>query len=210
MTRHNPKGTEKFELERMFAAYHIPKRYWYVDIKSLRHTRVSWMVNPGDSIQIPPTTQQKWMRDLVDQPDGRAQTLVFASEPTDDMALAACYAVVCAALRFRYEGSRRCKVAIFDADNFEWPSMYDHDLVMIHNLSVDSPPERFQAARDIRNRFRETLTLVAVGGIHTGTREGDESKTIGVGEVCNWYLRIIPHGVFQLKGTYMRIKRTAE
>ena len=145
------------DLENLMNKVGIPKRYWYAKIAKLTPTSIVW--NGIDKTKRGvKREEQKQLVDLLLKADAVPNSrILIMSSPTDEVAMKISARIA----RWHING----RVKMFDLSrDFNFKREEYEDLCVLYNVSINSPLERLQKARDLVYRINTPLILVAGGG----------------------------------------------
>lgn len=157
--RRKTKGYHKAsKRERMYFFSGIPERYW----ASLQYKLAPIIVEDRDGItKVSVARQEKDVASLK-KPLDRAAVIGIGSAPSDDAAMAVASDVAKELI------ARRLRVEYIDLGDWSIRYQVDNerlpDMVVIHNLMIDSPPQRLMHARDWAHWADGTLCMIVVAG----------------------------------------------
>lgn len=143
-----------FEQKKLFTAG-VPERYWGAAVEQF-----CFVPFRSDDREISEHRQRQTLEHLLTG-DGLQENAIvgIGSAPTDDLALAFASTLVKAALQ------QDLRVEMLDASQYlkldDPPPL---DVVLLHNVNIDSDPMRIRQARDILRCYEGSFRAVAYAG----------------------------------------------
>lgn len=141
--------------ERVLYAAGVPRRYWNVSESDVRLSDFA-----TDNATFYASRQREYLTELL-KPENMARPRVIGigSTPTDDAAMAIAALLMKTAIEHSVQAMMVNLARPLDTD-------YGPDLLVLHNVTLDSPAHRIAACRDWLTSYTEALRVVVVAGVN--------------------------------------------